>query len=153
MPSCHGFTEVITDAVILTSRVIAINLDASDPDFARSLRSMGAVQPSPTLSNSSFAPNSPHAPYQPRGPDPRSNPAISLLANRGRFQQEADQEFIEAGRRGHEGRQFLDVSTIRQILMLRDEKGVETGEIERQLGLKKGIVAKLGERGGVIGGV
>jgi hypothetical protein len=41
----------------------------------------------------------------------------------------------------------LDVVTIRQVLMMRDvqKKGAE--EIERTLGLRKGVVGKLGPRG------
>ena len=45
------------------------------------------------------------------------------------------------------GRQFLDVITIRQVLMLRDEKGLAEGEIEKRLGLMKGVVGRLGPKG------
>lgn len=41
----------------------------------------------------------------------------------------------------------MDVATIRQVLMMRDELGKEAEEIERALGLKKGVVGKLGPRG------
>ena len=43
---------------------------------------------------------------------------------------------------------------IRQILVLRDERGVEDAEIERRLGLKEGVVKRLGGRGvvGEVGG-
>ncbi len=75
------------------------------------------------------------------------NPAIQILEARSALSSAADKEFIEAGKRGHEGRQFLDVVTIRQVLMLRDEKGLEEAEIERRLGLKKGVVERLGPRG------
>ena len=51
------------------------------------------------------------------------------------------------GRRGLTDRRFLDVAIIRQVLMLRDEKGVAGAEIERRLGLKGGVVARLGPRG------
>ena len=51
------------------------------------------------------------------------------------------------GRKGFVGREFLDVMTIRQILTLRDEKNVPATEIEKQLGLKQGVVARLGKRG------
>ena len=54
---------------------------------------------------------------------------------------------MEAGRRGHEGRQFLDVFTIRQILTLRDERGRSAAEIEKALGLKRGVVDRLGIQG------
>ena len=54
---------------------------------------------------------------------------------------------MEAGRRGHEGRQFLDVFTIRQVLTMRDERGRSSGEIEKALGLKRGVVERLGVQG------
>lgn len=41
---------------------------------------------------------------------------------------------------------------VRQVLMLRDDKGVGEGEIEARLGLRRGVVAGLGERG-VVGNV
>lgn len=134
------------------SRDEAINLDASDPDFARSLRSIGPVQPNPTLSPTSAFPhpgnpNNAAQASRPAGPDPRKNPAIAVLDSRARLQDEADIEFQQAGRRGHEGRQFLDVYMIRQILVQRDEKGKSASEIERSMGLKKGVVDRLGARG------
>ncbi|KAK5011533.1 hypothetical protein LTR28_000373 [Elasticomyces elasticus] len=134
-------------------RTYTINLDASDPDFARSLRQLGAVQPNPTMSPTSTFPhpsnpnNSTRPSSQPVGPDPRMNPALKALEARARLQDEAEREFVEAGRRGHEGRQFLDVVTIRQVLMLRDEKRLAAEEIERRLGLRKGVVARLGAKG------
>lgn len=51
------------------------------------------------------------------------------------------------GRRGRQGRRFLDVVTIRQVLILRDEKGVGGPEIERRFGLGEGVVGRLGGRG------
>lgn len=54
---------------------------------------------------------------------------------------------MDAGRRGHDGRQFLDVFTIRQILTMRDEHRRGATEIEKTLGLKKGVVDRLGAAG------
>lgn len=134
------------------SRSEYINLDASDPDFARSLRSLGPVQPNPTMSQTSAVPhpsnpNNPAQAARPVGPDPRTNPAIAILDARARLQDEAEKEFMEAGKRGHEGRQFLDVYTIRQILTMRDERGGSSAQIEKALGLKKGVVDRLGMEG------
>ena len=56
-------------------------------------------------------------------------------------------EFMEAGRRGHAGREFLDVFTVRQMLVLRDERGQNAAQIEKALGLKHGTVERLGEVG------
>ncbi|KAK8196121.1 hypothetical protein M8818_007274 [Zalaria obscura] len=132
----------------------AINLDASDPDFARSLRELGPVQPNPTLSPSSAFPQNPSSasassssrPTRQTAPDPRTNPAITVLAARSRLADAEERESIEAGRRGHAGREFLDVGILRQVLTLR-ENGTAAGEIERRLGLRKGVVERLGGRG------
>lgn len=123
----------------------AINLDASDPDFAQSLRSIGPVQPNPTLSPTSAF--NPSQASRSQAPDPRSNPAIAVLDARNKLQDLADQEFEESGKRGHTGREFLDVYTIRQILTMRDEQGRKNADIERVLGLKQGVVNRLGPDG------
>ncbi|KAI7477366.1 hypothetical protein KC357_g4569 [Hortaea werneckii] len=135
------------------SRDEAINLDASDPDFAQSLRSIGPVQPNPTLSPTSAFPNrgNPNknltqAP-RPLGPKPRENPTLVALDSRAKLQEAADAEFQMAGKRGHEGRQFLDVYMIRQILIERDVQGRSAEEIERKMGLKRGVVERLGGKG------
>jgi hypothetical protein len=70
-----------------------------------------------------------------------------VLAARSRLQDEADVEFMEGGRRGHVGRQYLDVYTIRQILQMRDQRKQSAAEIERSLGLKEGVVERLGGSG------
>ncbi|EMC94656.1 hypothetical protein BAUCODRAFT_73528 [Baudoinia panamericana UAMH 10762] len=137
---------------VSTTRDEAINLDASDPAFARSLRSIGPVQPNPTLSPSSAFPqpnnsNNPSQAPRPAGPDPRRNPALAVLDARARLQDQADKELQQAGRRGHEGRQFLDVFMIREILVQRDEKGKSAAEIERGMGLRSGVVERLGPAG------
>nr|POE76662.1 hypothetical protein CFP56_79622 [Quercus suber] len=72
-----------------------------------------------------------------------------VLDARARLQERADREFLEAGRSGHAGREFLDVFTLQRILRLRDEQGKQAGEIERVLGLRKGVVGRLGVPGTV----
>jgi hypothetical protein len=75
---------------------------------------------------------------------------VALLTARERIAKEAEAEFESLGRRGNPGRSFLDVVTIRQVLMMRDEQRRDVGEIERVLGLKKGVVGKL--KNGVFSG-
>lgn len=104
---------------------------------------MGAVQPNPTMSQTSTFPHPSQAP----GPNARTNPAIAVLEARARLQEEAEREFTEAGRSGHAGREFLDVYTVRQMLVLRDGKRQAPGEIEKALGLRKGTVERLGAPG------
>ncbi|KAK2798026.1 hypothetical protein FQN51_007951 [Onygenales sp. PD_10] len=144
----------------------AIDLDARDPHFAASLRSLGPVTPSPTLSNSSTFNQPP--PLHTSAPTPTStstssipspsythtppttpptNPALLLLSARAQLESAAARELESIGRQSHAGREFLDVMTIKQILAMRDVQGVEGGVIERRLRLKGGVVGVLGGRG------
>ena len=65
------------------------------------------------------------------------------MTARYRLAEEAEREFGQVGKAGAEGRQFLDVVTLRQVLTMRDEKGIGAAQIERQLGLKTGVVCYL----------
>ncbi|KAL8689339.1 MAG: hypothetical protein Q9218_004970 [Villophora microphyllina] len=135
-----------------SSRDEAINLDASDPHFARSLRSLGPVQPSSTFSNSSaFDPSSPPSSMSQQNqpqifPNPSLNPALQVLSRREELAREAEAEFSRLRGEGG-GRKFLDVVKIREVLMLRDEKRMGEAEIEKRLGLMQGTVGRLGKRG------
>lgn len=71
---------------------------------------------------------------------------MSLLTARYRIAEEADEEFANIGRKGAKGRRFIDVQTLRQVLVLRGE-GMRGGEIEERLGLAKGVVGRLGKEG------
>ena len=51
------------------------------------------------------------------------------------------------GKTSSPGRSFLDVVTIRQVLVMRDEQKKDAAEIEQTLRLRKGVVGKLGPRG------
>lgn len=133
----------------------AINLDASDPQFAASLRSLGPVTPSSTLSNSSHFPPSPSSasltnpsnPNQQVFPDPSQNPAILVLTARENLAKEAEAEFARVRYEGGGGRRFLDIMTVRQVLMMRDEKHMTDSNIEQKLGLAGGVVKRLGTKG------
>ncbi|KAI1081911.1 hypothetical protein F5B20DRAFT_37885 [Whalleya microplaca] len=128
----------------------AIQADGADPDdyssatnpaFSQRLRQMGIATPNPTLSNSSTAPGS--APVeQQHFPPPTQNATLNALEARRRLQERAQAEFENVGR----GKEFLDVGTLRQILVLR-ERGAAPAEIERRLRLKTGVVERLGPEG------
>lgn len=60
---------------------------------------------------------------------------------------EAEEEFVAAARTTNDGRRFLDIMIIKQVLKLRDEKDLGPEEIERKLRLKKGVVGRLGHQG------
>lgn len=60
--------------------------------------------------------------------------------------EEAEREFEGVGKSGGEGRRFLDVVVLRQVLLLRG-KGMRDEGIEEVLELRRGSVAMLGGRG------
>lgn len=127
----------------------SVDLDARNPSLDARLRSVGAVQLNPTAATSSPALlQGEHAhKHEPREPPSFAHsPVIAMLAARERIADDAASE-IEAGGDKDGRRQFLDVHTIRQILMLRDDRGLSTKEIEDQLRLKPGVVDRLGEKG------
>lgn len=136
---------------------LAISLDARDPDFAASLRSLGPVQPNSTRSNTSTFTSSSRStpattrprtndPSPPQGqnifPNPAQNPALRILEARDRLAAEAEEEFTR-GRLGGKGRRFLDLGTIREVIALRDEKMLPATEIESKMGLAEGVVDSL----------
>ncbi|WEW59524.1 hypothetical protein PRK78_004998 [Emydomyces testavorans] len=127
----------------------AIDLDARDPHFATSLRSIGPVLPNPTLSHSStFNHPHPHPPPSSATSAPSSsNPAIQILSARSNLAKFAQHELESFGKQSHAGRQFLDVVTIKQILAMRDREGIRPEEIERHFRLKAGVVERLGAKG------
>lgn len=51
-------------------------------------------------------------------------------------------------------REYLPVGDLRMVLGMRDDRGLEGEEIERGLGLKRGLVERLGGKGvvGLAGG-
>ena len=70
-----------------------------------------------------------------------------MLMARSRIAEEAEQEKVEAGRRGFEGRKFMDVALLKRVLMMRDETGMAAEDIEKECGLRTGSVKALGKVG------
>ncbi|KAL5342839.1 hypothetical protein BJX70DRAFT_271505 [Aspergillus crustosus] len=142
-----------------TERSSAIDLDGRDPHFAASLRSLGPVTPSPTLSNSSTfnqahpSFSSPQSSNSPTVFQPSTNPALLVLTSRQKIASEAEKEAAEFGKSGFRGRRFLDALTIRQAVVMRDKQGLGKGEVEKVLRIQGGVLGKLGSGGrkGVVG--
>lgn len=63
------------------------------------------------------------------------------------------QAIAEGGGNGGR-REYLPVGVLRMVLGMRDDRGVEGEEIEKGLGLKRGLVERLGAKGvvGLVGG-
>lgn len=138
----------------------AIRIDSVDPDrpefispdFADRLRQMGIVQPNPTFSPSSIATPVSDASginqsiSTPRYPSARSNTTLGVLEVRRRLEARAKHELENMGKSTDKGKEFLDIGTVKQILVLR-QRGESALAIEARLGLRPGVVARLGPEG------
>ncbi|EPQ62958.1 BgtA-21351 [Blumeria graminis f. sp. tritici] len=79
--------------------------------------------------------------------DVDQNQSVLFLSARQQLASQAAAEFSRLGKSAHQGRQFVDVGSIRQIIEMRDEKlGMTDSDIEKKLGLKTGTVIKLGNK-------
>jgi hypothetical protein len=77
-------------------------------------------------------------------PSLRDNPALRVLEARQNIQEEADRELEQIGRRGFEGRKYLDAGSI-QLALMRKKRGESDTRIEEAMGIKKGRLALLGK--------
>ncbi|KAI0198378.1 hypothetical protein F4808DRAFT_462846 [Astrocystis sublimbata] len=93
-----------------------------------------------STSTSSTNPTSnPQTAFHPAAP---RNRTLSALEARRDLQARAEAEFADPSR----GREFLDAGLLRKVLLLHNS-GAEAADIEARLGLKKGVVKRLGPRG------
>jgi hypothetical protein len=67
------------------------------------------------------------------------------LQARQQLQDKADRELDGIGRKGFQGKEFVDVHSLREALILR-RKGMKGRDIEGRLGLKDGVLERLGGR-------
>lgn len=141
-------------------------MDARDPAFASRLSSLGAVQPNPHYSPTSRSEFDPQpqsqrpsqqllgdmmqAPPQSAFPDPRNNPVLRVLEARQRITDEAEAEISNVGRRGFEGRKYVDAGVI-QLALMRQARGEPAARIENALGIKIGRLSML--KPGTVAGV
>ena len=122
------------------------------PDFADRLRKMGIAQPNPTFSPSSIASPFPDASgirqsfSTPQFPSSSSNATLGVLEVRRRLEARAKRELENMGKSTDKGREFLDIGTVKQMLVLR-QGGASAADIETRLRLKPGVVARLGPPG------
>jgi hypothetical protein len=146
-------------ALSSADKVAAIRADSTNPnspefspEFANRLHQMGIVQPNPTFSPSSIASPLPDASgirqslSTPRFPSSSNNATLGVLEIRRQLEARARQELDNMGKSTDKGKEFLDIGTIKKILVLRQE-GVSATDTEARLGLKPGVVARLGPQG------
>lgn len=77
-------------------------------------------------------------------PDSRNNPVLRVLEARQMIADEAEDEMRDIGRKGFEGRKYVDAGTITLALMRRS-KGEPEERIEKSLGIKRGRLSVLGK--------
>ena len=130
-------------------------MDATDPQFAQSLRSLGPVQPASTLSNSSsFNPSAPPAQssagsQQQIFPNPALNPSLQVMVARERIEKEiqAETTLYNAGKQVK--RKYMDIGTIKKALAMSEAK-TPFSVVEDKLSLQRGSVERM-RAGTVIG--
>ncbi|KAK3984380.1 hypothetical protein QBC44DRAFT_375243 [Cladorrhinum sp. PSN332] len=121
-------------------------------DFADRLKQMGIAEPNPTYSPSSIAQPLVDASgisqsiSKPSFPSAANNATLSVLEARRQLERQAQEEMENFGTSRDKGREFINVSVVKQILALR-ERGEPTSRIEKHLNLKPGLVARLGQKG------
>ena len=74
-----------------------------------------------------------------------NNPALKVLEARERIAEEAEVELRDVGRRGFQGRKYVDAGII-QLALMRQARGEPDARIEDALGMKKGRLSVLGKR-------
>jgi hypothetical protein len=113
---------------------------------------MGIAQPNPIFSPSSIASPFPDVSRMkqslstPRFPSSANNTTLGVLESRRRIEAQAKSELASTGKSTDQGREFLDIGTVKQILVMR-QRGESAANIESRLRLKPGIVARLGPQG------
>ena len=130
-----------------------IDLDGRDPQFDSRLSQIGPVQPvsqSPSNqhqfppSTSSSSPNPQrHSPQTVSSSPATMNPALRIVDARQRIAKQWEEESESLGRASFQGRTLVGAPLIREVLGMR-EIGMESGEIEKRLRLRGGIVKRLG---------
>ncbi|KAK4191780.1 hypothetical protein QBC35DRAFT_425385 [Podospora australis] len=147
-PPQASFTK--NEAILADSQNPNNSIPELTPAFAERLKQMGIAQPSPTFSPSSIASVDASGIGQsisgPRFPASSNNATLGALEARKNIQAQAEAELENMGRSTDKGREYVDVYTIKQILLMR-EKGETAKAIEDRLRLRPGVVNKLGGKG------
>lgn len=126
-----------------------IDLDGRDPQFGSALRRIGPAKPSSDYKPEDAFPTSsqPMQAGQNIFPSTANNPAIILVQARTRFEKQWETENDDRGRTGFAGRTLLSARDIREALTLRDETGIISQDVEKQMRLKPGTLDRMVAKG------
>ncbi|EPS44230.1 hypothetical protein H072_1764 [Dactylellina haptotyla CBS 200.50] len=136
--------------------------DSQDPHFSSMLRTLGAVAhgntPHSHPATSSTGPNAAASPpIFPPTLKPTDRPIFSSVPASVRILRSREQQSDQLAQNPKD---YLDIFRIRDVVMMREGANLNGGgkqrkmkddEIEKRLGLKKGILAKLGDKIGHTG--
>jgi len=70
-----------------------------------------------------------------------------VVEARNRIAQTSDQETDAIGRASSTGRTLISAKDITEVLRLRDQRGMSTQDIEKQMRLQPGILSRLARPG------
>ena len=128
-----------------------VELDARDPQFGAALRRIGPVKlVENELPGAGAFPTSSHPPIGQQGnnifpsKNSASNASLLIVQAREQLGRRWDEERENLGRPSFAGRTLVSAKEIKDILNMRDQKGVDVTSIEKQLRLRTGIIATLG---------
>ena len=129
-----------------------IDLDGRDPDFGSKLSRLGpAVSVGHAKPGQQAFPTSSRPPLGQQGKnifptqDAKHNPSLLVVQARGQTGKKWEEEQDDMGKSTFEGRTLISAKEIRDVLEMRG-RGMESGDIEKQLRLKRGIVERLGAK-------
>ncbi|KAJ9655012.1 hypothetical protein H2198_006057 [Neophaeococcomyces mojaviensis] len=131
-----------------------VELDGRDPQFGSALRKLGpAISVAQAAPHLSAFPTSSQPPLAHQGKNifpsssPSKNPSLMIVQARQRIGQQFDQEMDGMGRASFAGRTLISAKDIKEALRLRDQAGLPTQEIEKQMRLQPGILSRLARPG------
>lgn len=131
-----------------------IDLDGRDPQFGDALKRLGpAISVERAAPHQGAFPTSSQPPLGQQGQnifpssDPTTNPSLMIVKARERINQQFDNEAEDIGRASAGGRTLISAKDIKEALKMRDQGGMSSEEVEKQLRLKPGILSRLGKPG------
>lgn len=127
---------------------------AQTDSFSNRLQQMGVVQPNPTFSPSSTVSHPPPngGPLDtsklvvPSSASFHGSPILTTFEARDRLRSQAEAELHDLGSAHAKGRRFADMRHLLDAIRMRDS-GASLREVERNLGLRAGILERLGKPG------
>ena len=128
-----------------------VELDGRDPQFGSALRRLGpAIPVEKAAPNAAAFPTSSQPPLGQQGQNifptsgaPSKNSGLVVVQARERIAQTHQEELDNLGRPSFKGRTLVGAKDITEILKLRDQRGMSSSQIEKQMRLHPGIVDQL----------